>query len=246
MHKQKKIRSAPSPNFDERKLPISILVLHYTGMKDGASALARLRDKDAKVSAHYLIEEDGDIFQMVDEDKRAWHAGVSSWNGIIDINSASIGIEIVNGGHDYGLPDFPDIQIGALLWLCKDIMERNDIKSNNVVGHSDVAPGRKIDPGEKFPWHLLAAEQIGYWPQSATKDQRVLFASADRDRGISAVQSGLAGLGYGAEVTGIMDEKTTATVEAFQRRFRPSKIDGKIDVQTLDIIAKLSEMREKV
>lgn len=235
-----KIRSAPSSNFDERKLPASILVLHYTGMNTGKAAIERLQDPDAKVSAHYVIEEDGDILQLVEEDKRAWHAGVSSWNGMTDINSASIGIEIVNGGHDYGLPDFPDVQIGALLWLCKDIIKRNKILPGNVVGHSDIAPGRKIDPGEKFPWHLLAVDGIGLWPQDVVSDARVIFEKGDRDRGISAAQSGLALMGYGAEVNGVMDENTIAIIEALQRRYRPTRIDGKIDVQTLDIIGKLS------
>lgn len=235
-----KISKSSSPNFDERKLPVSILVLHYTGMKTGQAAIERLQDPSAKVSAHYVVEENGNILQLVQEDKRAWHAGVSSWNGMTDINSASIGIEIVNGGHDYGLPDFPEEQIGALLWLCKDIIFRNKILPNNVVGHSDIAPGRKIDPGEKFPWHLLAVEKIGLWPNKLVNDMRVLFEAGDRDRGISAAQAGLAGLGYGAEVSGVMDATTIAIVEALQRRYRPSKIDGRIDVQTLDVIGKLS------
>lgn len=235
-----KIKLTPSPNFDDRKLPVSMLVLHYTGMENGEVALKRLCDPDAKVSAHYLVEEDGDIFQMVEENNRAWHSGVSNWNGISDVNSASIGIEIVNGGHDYGLPDFPDEQIGAVLWLSQQIIERHKIKPQNVVGHSDVAPGRKIDPGEKFPWNLLAAENIGLWPKGVSEDQRVLFEEGARDRGIAAAQSGLGILGYGIEVTGVMDALTISIVESVQRRFRPAKIDGKIDVQTLDIIGKLA------
>ena len=238
-----KIKSLPSPNFDERKLPISILVLHYTGMETGQAAIDRLCDPDAKVSAHYVVEEDGNIIQMVEEKDRAWHAGVSSWNGLSDINSASIGIEIVNGGHDYGLPDFPQEQIGAILWLSQDIIKRHNIEARNVVGHSDVAPGRKIDPGEKFPWHLLASEGIGLWPQNIVEDQRILFETGDRDRGISAAQMGLANIGYGVEVTGVMDENMIALIEAFQRRYRPSNIDGKIDVQTLDMIGKLSSLK---
>ncbi len=148
--------AAPSPNFNERKLPIALIVLHYTGMKDGPAALARMCDPDAQVSAHYMVEEDGRIFQLVDEARRAWHAGVSSWCGETDINSNSIGIEIVNGGHDYGLPDFPAIQIDAVIELVKDIMARHGIGPEGVVGHSDIAPGRKQDPGEKFPWDRLA------------------------------------------------------------------------------------------
>ncbi|SDM33999.1 N-acetylmuramoyl-L-alanine amidase [Maricaulis salignorans] len=149
--------AAPSPNFNERKLPISLIVLHYTGMENGAVALERMRDPAAEVSAHYMVEEDGRIFQLVDEDKRAWHAGVSCWRGETDINSSSIGVEIVNGGHDFGLPDFPAVQIAAVIELVKDIMGRHGIGPEGVVGHSDIAPGRKQDPGEKFPWERLAA-----------------------------------------------------------------------------------------
>ncbi len=148
--------AAPSPNFNARKLPVSLIVLHYTGMESGAAALARLRDPAAEVSAHYMVEEDGRIFALVDEDKRAWHAGVSVWRGETDINSASIGIEIVNGGHDHGLPDYPAIQIAAVIELLRDIMARHGIGPEGVVGHSDIAPGRKQDPGEKFPWDKLA------------------------------------------------------------------------------------------
>ncbi len=240
-----KIESAPSSSFDDRKLPISLLILHYTGMESGKAALERLCDPEAKVSAHYLVEEDGRIFQMVDESARAWHAGVSSWQGITDINSASIGIEIVNGGHDYGLPDFPDDQINAVIVLCKDILKRNNLPSVNVLGHSDVAPGRKDDPGEKFPWVSLAAAGIGIWPDDITDDRRVLFNAGDRDRGISAAQSGLAHIGYGVSVSGIMDELTVATVKALQQRYRPSQVDGVIDVQTMDIIRWLAENNYK-
>ncbi len=236
-----KIKSAPSPNFDDRKLPISCLVLHYTGMETGKAALDRLCDPDAKVSAHYMVEEDGTIFQLVDEADRAWHAGVSSWNGVNDINSASIGIEIVNGGHDYGLPEFPDVQIGALLWLCAGILERHDIQPKNIVGHSDIAPARKEDPGEKFPWALLAAENIGVWPKNISDDQRILFEKGDRDRGISIAQSGLAHIGYEAFVSGIMDDDTIFVLKALQRRYRPEKVDGKIDMQSFDIIRALTE-----
>lgn len=149
--------AAPSPNFNQRKLPITLIVLHYTGMADGPSALARMRDPAAQVSAHYMVEEDGRIFRLVDEDKRAWHAGVSLWHGETDINSSSIGIEIVNGGHDFGLPDFPAAQIDAVIELVKDVMGRHRIGPEGVIGHSDIAPGRKQDPGEKFPWDRLAA-----------------------------------------------------------------------------------------
>lgn len=238
------ITSAPSPNFDERTLPISCLILHYTGMKTGAEALERMRDAEAKVSAHYMVEEDGRIFQLVEEDKRAWHAGVSQWQGETNINSNSIGIEIVNGGHDWpnengGLPDFPDVQINAVIALSKDIMSRHGPLT--VLGHSDIAPARKRDPGENFPWSGLAAAGLGYWPDVQTDDRRVLFEEGSRDRGVAIVQRGLAHIGYGARVTGVMDADTKLIIEALQRRYRPEQIDGVVDIQTMDVIKALVE-----
>src|SRR6195952_2802969 len=154
----------PSPNFDERTSPVSILVLHYTGMVDAASAIARLADPEAKVSAHYLIAEDGQIVRMVDESKRAWHAGKSHWRGLDDINSASIGIELVNPGHEFGYRPFPEAQIDALIPLVASIVERHGITRGNIVGHSDIAPARKQDPGELFPWARLAKLRLSLPP----------------------------------------------------------------------------------
>lgn len=233
-----------SPNFDARTLPISLLILHYTGMKSGAAAIERLCDPEAKVSAHYAIEEDGQIFQLVEEDKRAWHAGVSAWQGESNINSASIGIEIVNGGHDFpnedgNLPPFPNAQINALIPLCKEIMKRHG--KLTVLGHSDIAPVRKIDPGEHFPWQGIAAAGIGFWPDIKTDDRRILFEVGSRDRGVAIVQRGLAHIGYSAHVTGVMDTDTGLIVQALQRRYRPSKIDGNVDIETMEIIKSLSE-----
>jgi N-acetylmuramoyl-L-alanine amidase len=237
-----------SPNFNDRKLPISILVLHYTGMESGAAARDRLCDPAAEVSAHWLVHEDGTIESLVSEEKRAWHAGVGSWNGITDVNSASIGIEIVNGGHnvlleDGSLPPYPDAQILAVIKLAKEIIVRHDIKPNNVVGHSDIAPDRKEDPGEHFPWAGLSAAGVGYWPGESSNDMRVLFEPSDRDRGISIIQRGLADLGYGASVTGTLDEPTQAIIRAIQRRYRPSKIDGTIDMSFMEILKRLSEFK---
>ncbi len=156
------ITQSPSPNFDERGgVPVSILVMHYTGMKSGAEALARMCDDEAKVSAHYMIEEDGRIFQLVDESKRAWHAGVSSWDGITDVNAHSIGIELVNPGHEWGYRAFPEAQMLSLIALSKDILERHPIPPKNVVGHEHVAPERKQDPGELFDWEWLKREGVG-------------------------------------------------------------------------------------
>ena len=236
-----------SPNFNDRKLPISILVLHYTGMESGAAARERLCDPAAEVSAHWMVHEDGTVESLVAEEKRAWHAGVGSWNGITDVNSASIGIEIVNGGHNVPLPDgslppYPDAQILAVIKLSKEIIDRHDIKANDVVGHSDIAPGRKEDPGEHFPWAGLAAAGIGFWPSELPDDNRVVFEVGDRDRGLSIIQRGLADLGYGASVTGCLDEPTQAIIRAIQRRYRPNRIDGVIDIPVLEILKRLSEM----
>lgn len=237
-----------SPNFNDRKLPISILVLHYTGMESGEAARERLCDSAAEVSAHWLVHEDGTVENLVSEEKRAWHAGVGSWNGITDINSASIGIEIVNGGHnvplvDGSLPPYPNAQILAVIKLSKEIIDRHDIDPHNIVGHSDIAPERKEDPGEHFPWAGLAAAGVGNWPGDASDDMRILFEPSDRDRGISIIQRGLADLGYGASVTGCLDEPTQAIIRTVQRRYRPSKIDGVIDMSTIEILKRLSEFK---
>ncbi|MEP1230998.1 MAG: N-acetylmuramoyl-L-alanine amidase, partial [Litorimonas sp.] len=172
------IMQTPSPNFDERNLPISLLILHYTGMENAKLALERMRDSAAKVSAHYMVDENGQVSQLVDEDKRAWHAGLSEWQGESNVNSASIGIEIVNGGHDFldennELPLYPDVQINAVIALSKSIMARHGPLT--ILGHSDVAPDRKIDPGEHFPWAGLAAAGLGFLPRVQTHDRRVLF-----------------------------------------------------------------------
>ncbi|OYW85410.1 MAG: N-acetylmuramoyl-L-alanine amidase, partial [Hyphomonas sp. 32-62-5] len=163
------IEDTPSPNFDARKHPVSLLVLHYTGMESGDAALARMRDPEAKVSAHYMVWEDGRIARLVPENRRAWHAGVSTWQGLEDLNSRSVGIEIVNGGHDYrapggGLPPYPDAQIAAVIALAREIMAHHAIPPTGLVGHSDIAPTRKIDPGEHFPWPRLADAGLGLWP----------------------------------------------------------------------------------
>ena len=238
------ITQAPSPNFDARKLPISLLILHYTGMETGEAALARMTDPAAKVSAHYMVETDGRIFQLVDEQSRAWHAGVSEWQGVSDINSASIGIEIVNGGHDWPdedgtLPAYPDVQINAVIALAKAICARHGDLA--VLGHSDIAPARKIDPGEHFPWQGLAAAGLGFWPQDLIEDKRVLFEAGSRDRGVAIVQRGLAHIGYSARVSGVLDEDTQLIIAALQRRYRPAQIDGLVDIQTMEIIKALTE-----
>jgi len=239
-----------SPNFNERKFPITMLILHYTGMENGAAAKARLCDPAAEVSAHWLVHEDGTTENLVSEEKRAWHAGRGSWNGIVDVNSSSVGVEIVNGGHnvplaDGSLPPYPDAQILAVIKLAKEIIARHDIQPRNILGHSDIAPERKEDPGEHFPWSGLAAAGVGIWPGDLPEDDRTLFEAGDRDRGISIVQRGLADLGYGASVTGCLDDPTQAIIRALQRRYRPSKIDGIIDMQVMEILKRLNGLKHE-
>ena len=208
------IIDTPSPNFDERTLPVTIIVLHYTGMQDAASAIERLTNAEAKVSSHYLIAEDGQIVRMVDESKRAWHAGKSYWRGITDLNSASIGIEIVNPGHEFGYRPFPIAQIDALIPLMQQITLRYKITRGNVVGHSDIAPARKEDPGELFPWERLARLRLAL--PSPTKN---LVDPHWTDGGFL-----LALERFGYDVADPL-----AAIRAFQRRFRPTNLDGIID-----------------
>ncbi|MBD8545709.1 N-acetylmuramoyl-L-alanine amidase [Sphingomonas sp. CFBP 8760] len=218
------IIDTPSPNWDERSLPVSMLVLHYTGMQDADSAIARLRDPAAKVSCHYLVAEDGTILRMVDEGKRAWHAGRSHWRAIDDVNSASIGIEIVNPGHDWGYRPFPAEQIEALIPLVADIKERHGITRGDVVGHSDIAPARKRDPGELFPWHSLA---------------RLRLALPRPTRNLMDPQWTQAGFCLALERFGYDVADRMAAIMAFQRRFRPELIDGEIDAECRMILLAL-------
>ncbi len=207
------MKERPSPNHDERKLPVSMLVLHYTGMPDAHSAIEWLANPESKVSAHYVVTEEGEIVRMVAEDKRAWHAGKSWWRGITDVNSASIGIELVNPGHEWGYRPFPDAQIEALIPLVHEIVQRHGITRGNIVGHSDVAPDRKVDPGELFPWAKLARLRL-----ALPRPTRHLMDPLWSD---SAFMLALERFGYD-----IKDPE--AAVRAFQRRFRPEVIDGVI------------------
>ncbi|EZP57168.1 N-acetylmuramoyl-L-alanine amidase [Sphingomonas sp. RIT328] len=218
------ILDTPSPNFDERSLPISMIVLHYTGMQDGPSALARLRDPEAKVSAHYLVEEDGTVCRLVAEQDRAWHAGRSSWRGITDVNSASVGIEIVNPGHDWGYRPFTEEQIAALIPLVAAIKERHGITRGNIVGHSDIAPARKRDPGELFPWGKLARLRL-----ALPRPTRNLLDPMWTQGGFL-----LALERFGYDVSDAM-----AAIMAFQRRYRPELIDGEIDAECRMILLAL-------
>jgi N-acetylmuramoyl-L-alanine amidase len=232
----------PSPNFAERRdgLKPDILLLHYTGMESGPDAQAWLCNPISEVSSHYIVHEDGRIVQMVREQDRAWHAGQSSWRGQADINSLSIGIEIANPGHRFGYPDFPGAQIEAVIALCKDIVERHGILGERVLAHSDVAPGRKIDPGEKFPWDRLHAAGVGHLVPPAPMRGGRFLAEGDRGEPVEALQAMLALYGYGIEVTGVFDAATATVVAAFQRHFRPSQVDGVADRSTIETLHALS------
>ncbi len=219
-------RARPSPNFAPRPpgQRIDILLLHYTGMADAETALDRLCDPAAKVSAHYCIDEDGAVTRLVAEADEAWHAGVSSWAGATDINARSIGIELVNPGHEFGYRPFPEAQMQSLLSLSHDILTRHRIPSHRVLGHSDVAPLRKQDPGELFDWPRLAAAGIGLWPSAMTRPE-----APPR---IQEIQAALRRFGYGLPSSGATDDQTEAVLRAFQRHFRRSEVTGRIDVET--------------
>jgi N-acetylmuramoyl-L-alanine amidase len=222
-----RIHETPSPNQDARPAgqPVDTLVLHYTGMQTGAAALARLRDPGAKVSSHYLVEEDGAVFRLVPEDRRAWHAGVSHWRGRAGLNDTSIGIEIVNPGHEWGYRPFPALQMAAVCDLCLAILGRHPVAARDVVAHSDIAPDRKQDPGELFDWEGLAANGVGLWPA------RLPPAPAPGEAGAL-----LTAIGYRADLP------LAVLLGAFQRRWRPALVDGQADAETLARLAAVAAL----
>ena len=243
------IIQAPSANFNERLHPLDMLVLHYTGMKDGPSALARMReDREPRVSAHYMVEEDGRIFQLVQEDKRAWQAGRSWWQGDEDLNSRSIGIEIVNPGHEWGYRPFPEPQIVSVIELCRDILARWPIPQNRIVAHSDIAPDRKEDPGELFPWKRLSEHGIGLWPEPARPEPWMMHGAAMGDAGmtVDGFRNDLATIGYRIAREGSYDEAMAAVVRAFQRRWRPMRITGEGDSETITLAHAVAVMSQGV
>ncbi|MCW1401656.1 N-acetylmuramoyl-L-alanine amidase [Novosphingobium sp. MW5] len=222
-------RQVPSPNFNERLLPVTMIVLHYTGMQSADEALERLCSEEAGVSAHYLIDEDGTVTQMVAEEHRAWHAGKSYWRGITDVNSASVGIELVNPGHEFGYRDFPEAQIEALLPLLSDIKKRHGVSRSNVVGHSDIAPARKTDPGELFPWERLARHKLAIPAPRITMplvfdNDGAFFLALER---------------FGYDIT-----DGPAAVRAFERRWRPERITGEIDGEISALLFELLLQRD--
>ena len=256
-----KAKLHPSPNHGERKdgRPPDSIILHYTGMTDAASALLWLCNPLSQVSCHYLVFENGRIFQLVPESRRAWHAGKSCWQGESDMNSASIGIEIVNTGHDLSIsgplppvgPPFPAVQIDAVIALLKDIKTRWNIRDARILAHSDIAPGRKIDPGEGFPWERLAAESVGLWPSlrggednlaiqpSPAINDSPTYKPGDEGMPIAALQAMFARFGYDLPITGVYDQRTFDVVVAFQRHWRQRTVDGSADGETLAILRKI-------
>jgi N-acetylmuramoyl-L-alanine amidase len=240
------IRERPSPNHDSRGEVIAgtpridMLVLHYTGMQSGAAALDRLCDPEARVSSHYVVEEDGSVWRLVAEERRAWHAGVSYWLGETGLNTVSIGIEIVNPGHEWGYRAFPERQMQAVEALCRDILARRRIPAHRIVGHSDIAPTRKSDPGELFDWPRLARAGIGLWPEPAADLQR------RRGRGVGVIEraaalSDLARIGYEVE-----PGNESPALAAFQRRYRPERWDGRLDGETAGRLAEVRELVDAV
>ena len=234
------IRERASPNQSSRGDParIDMLVLHYTGMQSAEAAIERLCNFGAKVSAHYVVEENGTVWRLVPEARRAFHAGVSCWEGETDLNAVSIGIEIVNPGHEWGYRQFPDVQMASVEALCRDLIARHPIPPHRIVGHSDIAPERKADPGELFGWARLARAGIGIWPQPRPD------GAGGRGQTIEAGAAALADLAaIGYCVTSSVG---TAVVTAFQRRFRPERWDGRLDLETAERLAEVRAAYHRV
>ena len=235
-------RAWSSPNSGHRPPGNAIdhLVLHYTGMRSEEGARDWLCDPRSQVSSHYVVFEDGRVFQLVDEHRRAWHSGRSFWRGVTDLNSRSIGIEIANPGHEFGYRPFPDRQIEAVIGLCRSIFARHFIPPHQVVAHSDIAPDRKEDPGELFPWEWCAAFGIGLWVPSAPLDHGDSLGFGDEGDKVLDLQRLLSAVGFDAPPSGIFDERTEIVVRAFQRHWRPTHIDGRADLSTLDTLERVA------
>ncbi|MEP3280392.1 MAG: N-acetylmuramoyl-L-alanine amidase [Stappiaceae bacterium] len=238
----------PSPNFGARAadVPLDMLILHYTGMPDGEAALQWLCSEKSQVSCHYFIFEDGRTVQLVAEEARAWHAGASYWKGKTDINSQSIGIEIDNPGHEHGYRAFPEAQIATVITLCKDICDRRQIVSENILAHSDVAPERKEDPGELFPWERLAGEGIGLWTSQVPLTGGRFLQEGDQGQPVEALQSMLGLYGFDLRVSGNFDHYTKTCVEAFQRHHRQVQVDGIADMSTITSLHQLLKLRSEL
>jgi N-acetylmuramoyl-L-alanine amidase len=237
----------PSPNFEPRRssAKADLIILHYTGMQSSEAALKWLCNQQSGVSSHYLIDDAGAIVQMVDEDQRAWHAGVASWKGVTDINSCSIGIELHNPGHEFGYVDFTPAQVSATIALCRDIAERHAIASHNILAHSDVAPLRKIDPGEKFPWKELGQAGVGHWVEPWPIENGETIQAGEKGKKVDFLRRQLALYGYGIEPAGSFDSNMTAVVKAFQRHFRQERVDGVADSSTIHTLERLIVARAR-
>ena len=232
-----------SPNYDERKRqPIDMLVLHYTDMLSAQAAIDHMCKNESKVSAHYTVAEDGEIYQLVDEENRAWHAGESFWRGHSNVNSRSIGIEIANPGHSNGYKAFPEIQMQSVINLCHEILARHEIPARNVVGHSDVAFLRKMDPGELFDWPRLARAAIGVFPFGSHPMMGSELGRGDNGKKVIRLQTALSNWGYGLKLDGDYGPKTEQCVIAFQRHYRPGNLDGKWDDECAGLLASLHGM----
>ncbi len=235
------IEHVPSPNYGPRANggPVDMLVLHYTGMEREERALKWLCDPESSVSCHYLVFEDGRVAQLVDERDRAWHAGKSFWAGETDINSRSIGIEIANPGHQYGYSGFPDAQMDAVIALCREILDRHPIPPARVLAHSDIAPARKEDPGELFPWDRLHAEGIGHWVLPEPIGEGGTLRPGDTGTAVAVLKQKFRDYGYGLGEDSEFDAETEAVVRAFQRHFRQVQVDGIADGSTIATLGRL-------
>jgi N-acetylmuramoyl-L-alanine amidase len=237
------VRERPSPNQDERPagIPIDNLILHYTGTQTAQAAIDRLRDPAARVSCHYLVDEDGVVLRLVPEERRAWHAGISYWRGYTELNDRSIGIELVNPGHEWGYRDFPVLQLAAVCDLCLSILSRHAIPARNIVGHSDTAPDRGQDPGEKFEWQALAQNGVGLWADGVPDlgNGGIVRDAAS----LWDVRAALAEIGYRVAPEGALDPALATVLRAFQRHWRPEAVTGQADAGTL---ARLLAVRQLV
>jgi N-acetylmuramoyl-L-alanine amidase len=235
------VKEKRSPNFGPRAAGASIdmIILHYTGMPDAEAALSWLVNPASQVSSHYIVFEDGQIYQLVDDSQRAWHAGVSYWAGETDINSRSIGIEIVNPGHEFGYRGFPDRQIDAVIDLVRGLVSRFGIPPGRILGHSDVAPGRKQDPGELFPWERLAEEGLGIWTRPAPIVAGPVLQLGDQGAAVRELRAEFSRFGYQAGHSEEFDAGLEAIVAAFQRHFRPIRVDGVADPSTVATLKRL-------
>jgi N-acetylmuramoyl-L-alanine amidase len=240
------LKQRRSPNFGPRAegAAIDMIVLHYTGMPDGVAALSWLANPASQVSSHYVVFEDGQVYQLVEDMQRAWHAGVSFWEDATDLNSRSIGIEIVNPGHEFGYRAFPDRQIDAVIALCRSLVSRFAIPAARVLGHSDIAPNRKQDPGELFPWARLAEEGLGIWTRPAPIVAGPVLQLGDRSAGVRELRAEFSRFGYRAGHSDEFDGELEAIVTAFQRHFRPARVDGVADPSTVTTLQRLLSLRQ--